>query len=346
MQAIAWVLKWFYCQSNRASLMKVRKRLADQSSYNILSPETLMSKTFKLAALAVLCAAATAQAGVTFDANFEGDTTSINGATDSFNSGGRIEVNANAELLKQGDNFVNARASLLLGMNADSTVDDAWIQFGNSSLDFKFGRFEAVDLFPVAKDTVLVTPTLDNDGSTGVGYRANTLRGRFKDGQFHGALGFNAAPGLRFELGLMKHKDGDTDQRGVRPAVTYTTGDLTLRAGFESFDKGLGAGNQTGYGLSAGYALSKEAAVNVNYAKSSDLDSSSIGANLVYGPAGIGYIQDKTGTNKVDTVYAAYSFPLLGVKGAFITPAISVSSGNNDRLADTTALRVRLNYAF
>ena len=217
-----------------------------------------MPKTFKLAALAVLCAAATAQAGVTFDANFEGDTTSINGATDSFNSGGRIEVNANAELLKQGDNFVNARASLLLGMNADSTVDDAWIQFGNSSLDFKFGRFEAVDLFPVAKDTVLVTPTLDNDGSTGVGYRANTLRGRFKDGQFHGALGFNAAPGLRFELGLMKHKDGDTDQRGVRPAVTYTTGDLTLRAGFESFDLD-GSGNKTGYGLSAGYALSKEA---------------------------------------------------------------------------------------
>ena len=147
-----------------------------------------MSKTFKLAALAALCAAATAaSAGVTFDANFEGDTTSIDGATDSFNSGGRIEVNANAALLKQGDNFVNARASLLLGLNADSTVDDAWIQFGNSSLDFKFGRFEAVDLFPVAKDTVLVTPTLDNDGKTGVGYRANTLRGRFKDG--HGRAG-------------------------------------------------------------------------------------------------------------------------------------------------------------
>ena len=304
-----------------------------------------MSKTFKLAALAALCAAAAAaHADVKFDANFEGDTTSINGATDSFNSGGRIEVNANAALLKQGDNFVNARASLLLGLNADSTVDDAWIQFGNSSVDFKFGRFEAVDLFPVAKDTVLVTPTLDDDGKTGVGYRANTLRGRFKDGQFHGALGFNAAPGLRFELGLMKHKADDKEQSGVRPAVTYTTGDLTLRAGLESFDKG--AGNQTGYGLSAGYALSKEAAVNVNYAKSSDLDSSSVGANLVYGPAGIGYIQDKTGANKLDTVYAAYSFPLLGVKGAFITPAISVSSGNNDRLADTTAFRVRLNYAF
>ena len=302
-----------------------------------------MSKTFKLAAVAALCAAAAvAHADVKFDANFEGDTTNTSAATDSFKSGGRIEVNANAELLKQGDNFVNARASLLLGLNADSTVDDAWIQFGNSSVDLKIGRFEALDLFPVAKDTVL-------DPATGAGYRANIGRGRFKDGQFHGALGLNAAPVLRFELGVVNYKDGTPPASGaaeqvVRPAVTYTTGDLTLRAGFESFDKGLGAGTQTGYGLSAGYMLAKDAAVNINYGNSSDLDSSSIGANLVYGPAGIGYIKDKTGATTVDTVYAAYSFPLLGVKGAFITPAISVSSG--DGVADKTALRVRLNYQF
>ncbi|MEN9474659.1 MAG: hypothetical protein RIS48_1379 [Pseudomonadota bacterium] len=300
-----------------------------------------MSKTFKLAAVAALCAfAAAAHADVKFDANFEGDTTNINAATDTFKSGGRIEVNANAELYKQGDNFVNARASMLLGLNADSTVDDAWIQFGNSSLDFKFGRFEALDLFPVAKDTVL-------ELATGAGYRANIGRGRFKDGQFHGALGLNAAPGLRFELGLVNYKDGTPPASGaaeqvVRPGVTYTNGDLTLRAGFESFDKGTGS--KTGYGLSAGYALAKDASVNVNYANSSDLDSSSVGANLTYGPAGIGYVKDKTGATTVDTVYAAYSFPLLGVKGAFITPAVSVSSG--DGVADKTALRVRLNYQF
>lgn len=297
-----------------------------------------MSKTFKLAAVAALCAAAAvAHADVKFDANFEGDTTNINAASDTFNSGGRIEVNANAALLKQGDNFVNARASLLLGLNADSTVDDAWIQFGNSSVDLKIGRFEAVDLFPVAKDTVL-------ELATGAGYRANVGRGRFKDGQFHGALGLNAAPGLRFELGLINYKGEKTSivEQAVRPAVVYNMGDLTLRAGFESFDKG--AGTQTGYGLSAGYMLAKDAAVNVNYANSSDLDSSSVGANLTYGPAGIGYVKDKTGATTVDTVYAAYSFPLLGVKGAFITPAVSVSSG--DGVADKTALRVRLNYQF
>jgi len=304
-----------------------------------------MSKTFKLAALAALCAAATAaSAGVTFDANFEGDMTSVNGATDNTNAGGRVELNANAALVKSGDNFVNAKATLIMGLNSTSTIDDAWIQFGNSSADLKFGRFEAVDLFPVGKDTVLVTPTLDDEG-VGVGYRANKVRGRFKDGEIHGAVGLNAAPGLRFELGVMTYKNGTTDKSGVRPAVTYTTGDLTLRAGYESFDLDS-KGNKTGYGLSAGYALSKEAAVNVNYAKSSDLDSSSVGANLVYGAAGVGYVQDKTGGDKVDTVYAAYSFPLLGVKGASITPAVSVSSGNSSALADTTALRVRFNYAF
>ena len=298
-----------------------------------------MSKTFKLAAVAALCAAAAAaHADVKFDANFEGDTTSINAGTDSFKTGGRVEMNANAELFKSGDNFVNAKATLIAGINATSTgIDDAWIQFGNADADFKLGRFEAVDLFPVGKDTVL-------EMATGAGYRANKVRGRFTDGEFHGALGLNAAPGLRFELGVMSKKSGATEKSGVRPAVVYGAGDLTLRAGYESFDLD-GLGNKTGYALSAGYALAKDAAVNVNYAKSSDLDSSSLGMNLVYGAAGVGYVQDKTAATTVDTFYAAYSFPLLGVKGASITPAISTSSGGTG-VADTTALRVRLNYQF
>lgn len=299
-----------------------------------------MSKTFKLAAVAALCAAAAAaHADVKFDANFEGDTTNISKTgADSFGTGGRVEMNANAALLKQGDNFVNAKATLIAGIGATSTgIDDAWIQFGNSAADFKLGRFEAVDLFPVGKDTVL-------EMATGAGYRANKVRGRFTGGEFHGAIGLNAAPGLRVELGVMSKKSGADEKTGVRPAIVYGAGDLTLRAGYESFDLD-GLGSKTGYALSAGYALAKDAAVNVNYANSSDLDSSSLGLNLVYGPAGVGYVQDKTGATTVDTFYAAYSFPLLGVKGASITPAISTSSGGTG-VADTTALRVRLNYQF
>ncbi len=313
-----------------------------------------MSKTFKLAALAALCAASAAQAGVAFDANIEFDTTYTDArdkpATKaSTDLGGRVEINANAELARNGDYFVNGRASLIVPVNGDQTVngqnnnlnnvhmDDAWLQFGNSNVDFKLGRFEAVDLFPLGMDTVVMP-------ADGTGYRANVLRGRITDGRFHGALGFNAAPGLRFEVGMVAEKAGDTNPSGLRPAVVYNTGDLTLRAGFESLQAHNGGENSTGVGLSAGYALAKDTSLNLNYARNEKLDASSTGANIVAGALGVGFVNDKTGSNSVNTVYAGYKLPLFGVKGAFVTPALSYSKG--DKVDDLVAFRVRLNYAF
>ena len=55
-------------------------------------------------------------------------------------------------------------------------------------------------------------------------------------------------------------------------------------------------------------------------------------------------VQKKDAGDKETTVYAAYSFPLLGIKGASITPAISHSKA--DGFDDVTAVRVRMNYAF
>lgn len=318
-----------------------------------------MSKTFKLAALTVLCAASAAQAGVAFDANIEFDTTYADSRTNpvtksSTDLGGRVEVNANAELARSGDNFVNGRASLIVPVNGDSvTMDDAWLQFGNSSADLKIGRFEASDLFPLGMDTVVMP-------ADGTGYRANVLRGRVKNGRFHGALSVNAAPGLRFELGVVAEKQGDyagiaaLDQAkgsasGIRPTVVYNSGDLTLRAGLESIQSNDSklvnpVPNSTGLGLSAGYLLNKDSSLNLNYARNEKLDASSIGANIVTGALGLGFINDKTGSNSVNTVYAGYKLPLLGVKGAFVTPALSYSKG--DKVDDLLALRVRLNYAF
>ena len=60
--------------------------------------------------------------------------------------------------------------------------------------------------------------------------------------------------------------------------------------------------------------------------------------------AGVGLIHDKTAAGKSNTYYAAYSFPLFGVKGATITPAISHSTHTGQD--GLTAVRVRLNYAF
>lgn len=295
-----------------------------------------------VAVAAALLAAGAAQAGVSFDANLEHDVLfkGKQGATSSATSNsGRVELNANAALVKSGDNFVNAKATVTVptGEGANVGIDDAWIQFGNSAADLKIGRHEAADLFPLGKDVVV-------EAAGAYGYRTNALRGRFKTGQLHAVAGLNAAPGFRVELGLVTEKSGSTtDAYGLRPTLVYTAGALTVRAGVESYKKDNVS--YSGTGVSVGYALSSSASVNVNYGKNSDLDnSSSLGLNAVFGDAGVGMVQDKTGANKATTYYAAYSFPLLGVKGATITPALSTSKATG--VDNLNAFKVRLNYAF
>lgn len=310
-----------------------------------------MSKTFKLAAVAAVCAAAAAaHAQVAWDANIEFDNTytasrdkpSTEGSTEI---GGRVELNANATIAKSGDNFVNGRATLIVPVNGNEVhMDDAWLQFGNSTADFKLGRFEAADLFPMGMDTVVI-PATDAIGAVAGGYRANVLRGRVTDGRFHGALGLNAAPGLRLELGMVAEKAGNTNPSGLRPVAVYSTGPLTVRAGLEAIQSNDPAvKSSTGVGLSAGYELNKTTMINASYAHNNELDATSFGANVVMGMFGLGAVQDKTADKKANTVYAAYKFPLLGVKNAFVTPAISVSNGTD--VDNLVAFRVRLNYAF
>jgi hypothetical protein len=304
-----------------------------------------MQNVFKLAAAAALCATAfAAHADVAFDANLELDTTATNkvdapnrNARDSdVSMGGRVELNAAAKAMS-GDSFVAGRASLLLKKDGDTGVDDMWVQFGNAGMDVKLGRFEAMDLFPVGKDTVL------EEAGYGA-YKANKLRGRFGRDTAHGALGFNAGP-ARVELGLVYSKDAG-EARGFRPAVSFTTGPMTIRAGIESVKiVGSTAGSENGVGLSLGYALNKDSNLNVNFAKKED--DKTFGVNATFGAAGVGLIVGKgaTAADKVTTVYAAYSLPLFGVKGASITPALSLSKGGTGT-DNQTALRVRINYAF
>ena len=108
---------------------------------------------------------------------------------------------------------------------------------------------------------------------------------------------------------------------------------------------GSTAGSETGLGLSAGYKLNKDTNINVNFAKKED--DKSFGVNATIGAAGIGMVYGKgaTAAQKATTVYAAYSLPLMGVKGASITPAISFAKGGTGTKGQTAA-RVRINYAF
>lgn len=303
-----------------------------------------MQNTFKLAAVAAFCSmAVAAHAEVAIDANLELDTTyfnkidapAINARDSDLNMAGRVEVNV-AGKATNGDAFVAARGTLLIKKDGDASVDDMWVQFGNAGMDMKLGRFEAMDLFPVGKDTVL-------EEAGYATYRANALRGRFGKGVAHGALGINAGP-ARIEVGLVYSND-DGDARGVRPAVSYTTGPITLRAGIETVKIVGTDGSNIGVGLSMGYALSSDSYINVNFAKIED--DQSFGVNGTFGAAGIGLVTGKRSNtdDKVTTVYAAYSLPLFGVKGATITPALSYSTGgaNTD---NQVAARVRINYAF
>ena len=295
--------------------------------------------TTQIAALALTAALAPiAQAAVAVDANIETNTTKQ--ANTDLTNDGRVEVNAVANLAKSGDYFVTAKGTLGLRLTTDSNqdntyVDDAWIQFGSSKADMKIGRHEAADLFPLGKDTLVVTA-----GSVS-GYKANTLRGRVTTGALHAVVGVNLSK-TRLELGLVTKKD--TNAYGLRPTVVYTDGPLTLRAGIESIHT-KGATSQTGLGISAGYAVNNMT-FNGNFAKNKDLNASSLGLNMVMGDLGLGLIQDKDTQVKhtTNTVYAAYSFPLLNVPGATITPAISNSRSTG--VKSVSAVRVRLNYAF
>lgn len=298
--------------------------------------KTIAKSTLAIAA-AVLAGAA--MADVSFNANIETNTTKKTG--NSMDNGGRIEVNALSQLLKEGDNFVNAKATFEVPLAGDKVnIADAWIQFGNNSSDFKLGRFEAVDLFPLGKDVVV------EGAGAATGYRANALRGRFAEGQMHAALGFNAATGLRFEVGMVSRKDGSTTKSyGLRPTVTYTAGPLALRAGFESIKtEDDSISDRTGLGLSLGYSFNSNTTLNLNMAKDNTRDAQSTGANLVFGDAGLGLVQDQDGNTKQTTAYVAYSFPLLGIKGATVTPALSRSTSVGT--VAVNAFRVRLNYGF
>ncbi|MEY4979853.1 MAG: hypothetical protein RLZZ352_2123 [Pseudomonadota bacterium] len=299
-----------------------------------------MQHIFKLAAVAALCASAVAHAGVAVDANIETNTDfrKKSATQDSVTNGGRVEVNFNAALAKNGDYFVNARGNTLINLSGGVSIDDAWLHMGGSTVDLKIGRFEAMDLFPLGKD---VAPNITN-----IGYNANTLRGRFSDGRLHAALGINPSSALRVELGLSTEKQTGGASYGVRPVVQYSAGALTVRVGAESIKADGTSTSTSGTGVTLGYAVNSTTSVNVNFASNSKADKSAFGLNATFGDAGIGFVQGKNdATNtKSTSVYAAYSFPLLGVKGATITPAIGQTKVTGQ--ASDTGARVRVNYAF
>ncbi len=319
-----------------------------------------MKTSILLTSAAIGCLlAGTAQAQLVFDANLELDTDAIDTATSSttYDQNGFVELNV-ASKRENGEYFVAAKGGVRLTTDGDKNVvvRDAYIQLGNNSWDAQIGRFEAINLFPLGKDTLIT-----HAGGVSV-YEANKVRGFAGDDGGQIALHFKASDSLKFELDTLYGDDdtaGDngTAVSGYRPSVTWSLDGLSLTAGFERVKYNLTAGgnvDQTGYALTANFDLS---GANVNISASrleddnTDQTVNSYAANFTYGNLGAGIIRsdedNATGPDPdVTTSYIAYSVPLFGIPEATVTFAGSYSSASNVVDDETTAARVRFNYTF
>lgn len=122
-----------------------------------------------------------AQAEFDVNANIELDTTmyDYSDRDSEYIQGGRVEVNITGGKEMNGY-FVKGKVSGIFKKDGDAGTDDAWIQFGSNNWDIKAGRFEAIDMSPVGKDTVL------EHAPGAVVYGTDDTRGRIGDdgGQF------------------------------------------------------------------------------------------------------------------------------------------------------------------
>ena len=293
---------------------------------------------------------------VTYDSNIEFDNTyrsgsavTAAGANTGLSQGGRVEFNGSGKA--GADMFVTGRATLLAKQDGTAATDDMWIQVGSAKGDIKLGRFEAADLFPIVGDTLV--------NHAGGVYYSNAMRGRgavSSSNPFHAAGTINLGNGLSLEVGVMQSKVvGDVS--GVRPVLSYASGNLNLSIGLEA-GKYQGTDNDvSGVGATVGYNFgafkltgnmasgkTDAASNNSKSAYALTVSAGGLSAGLIAGTT-----DAASGQDKVQTGYLAYNMPLFDIKGASVTPAISTSTLKNSTTGtdlQENAFRVRLNYAF
>ena len=86
--------------------------------------------------------------------------------------------------LREDNAYLSAKIEPLMRTDGTIALDDAYFMFGRKdSWAFQIGRYEAMNLFPLGKDTVYYTLMVksDSDFNTGSGiyyYMAKEARGR------------------------------------------------------------------------------------------------------------------------------------------------------------------------
>ncbi|HKQ31456.1 MAG TPA: carbohydrate porin [Burkholderiales bacterium] len=316
-----------------------------------------MNKQYKgilpIATVAALMYAGVASAEIGVSADIELDTDIVDVDDKNYSQGGRVRAVFFGEH-KSGDNFVRGRAEGLFKKSGAADTDDAYIQLGSSFWDLQAGRFEAWDLGPLAKDTIVT------ESYGGIAhYRGNATRGRAADdiGQF--ALHIFPSKTVGVELATFWGETGSPVDEEVfsraRLMVRLDLGMMTLGVGAET-DRTTALGGE-GFAATAGFKFG-DVAINVNAGKvesddtsTTQFDSTSIGANATIGPFCIGaYVteDDDAAAEKLRTLYANYTFEnLLGVKNASFTLGVDHASLSEDTVAeDRLQIRGRFNYTF
>jgi hypothetical protein len=282
-----------------------------------------------------------------FGANIELDTDmrdQDSAANSTYLQGGRVLVSASGRK-EMGGNFISGNVEALFQESGGAATDNAYIMFGSDSWDIQAGRFEATNLFPVGRDTVLehAAPI----------YEANMGRGRAGDDAGGIALHINASSALKVEIATIwgNAADGEDAFGVVRPSLVFGGDGFTLAAGFEDSTND----DASGFGITGNFDLGG-ANINVNFASKTDdaanADTTTLGANALIGAFFVGAVmsttEPDTGTDTdVTTLYANYQTALLGIDGATITYALSSSDADFGATDDSiTIVRVRLNYTF
>lgn len=321
-----------------------------------------MKKTaLNLAIVSSLLSFGHVSAAPTFDADIEMNTDQINADTGgtTFDQNGRVALYV-SDTKTSGDNFISAKGAVLISTDGTTSVDDSYIQVGNSNFDIQLGSFEAINLFPLGKDTMV-----EHAGDVTV-YQGSLARGRAGSDGGQIAVNLTSSDSLSFQVNTIYGDDdssGDnkTAFSGIRPTLTYAAESFTLSAGFEQvkYNGTTSASDvdKTGVSITANFDIG-DADINVSYASLDDNEANqkvtSYSANMTQDDFGIGIIaSSEDNASGVDpsvlTTYLAYTLPMFDIDDATVTLAGSyskaddVSSGTNDQ---TLATRVRFNYTF
>jgi hypothetical protein len=192
----------------------------------------------------------------------------------------------------------------------------------------------------------------------GLGYQADKMRGRNDNNVIQGAAHFNVGK-TQVELGAGYRDSNGVKTTGIRPVVKFDAGRFRIAAGYDMINTKFTSGDTdktTGFGITAGTTIGVVKA-NVNYAQGKrKLSGTTLGGKMQSfalngerGRFGAGYVYDKTtDVGKQNTLYAAYTVPLMGSKDASVTFAANTSKAKYEGgdTAKNNSLRARFNYAF